>query len=74
MTNEGAESEDDDEDHDELMDEAKSVQVGSTQIDLSALTAHFKSVNIRGGAGGSVSFSQGDGDRVEGPPQLLCSG
>ena len=53
------------------MDEARSEQVGSTQIDLSALTAHFKSVNIRGGAGGSLSFSQGDGDRVEGPPQAL---
>ena len=71
VTDESSESEDDDEAHDEPMDEAKSVQVGSTQIDLSALTAHFKSVNIRGGAEGSVPFSQGDGDRVEGPPQAL---
>ena len=71
VTDESSESEDDDEAHDEPMAEAMSVQVGSAQIDLSALTTHFRSVNIRGGAERSVSFSHGDGDRVEGPLQAL---
>ena len=52
---------------DEPVDEAKSVKVGVTEIDLRALKAHFKSVNLRGGAEGSVDFSQGEGERTDGP-------
>ena len=59
---EGAESEEeeveDEEGNDEPMEETQSVRGGSTQIDLTALTAHFKNVSVRSGAAASVSFSQ----------------
>ena len=54
--------------HDEPMEDDRSVNIRGTQIDLSALTAHFKNVSVRTGAAASIALSHDEVEHGDGIP------
>ena len=53
---------------DESMEGGRSVKIRVTQIDLSALTAHFKNVSLRTGAAASIALSHEEVEPGDGIP------
>ena len=53
---------------DESMEGGRSVKIRDTQIDLSALTAHFTNVSLRTGAAASIALSHDEVEHGDGIP------
>ena len=59
---------DDEPAHDESMEGDRSINIRGTQINLSALTEHFKNVSVRTGAAASIALSNDEVDHGDGIP------